>query len=59
MRSYTWVRKRLQEAKLVPKAKVRVHRYADGNLAVLHGPRKLADCNQKGKVISQDLKQAA
>lgn len=24
------------------KAKVRVHRYADGNLAVFHGPRKLS-----------------
>ena len=41
------------------KARVRVHRYADGNLPVLHGPRKLADYNHKGKVITQNLKQAA
>ena len=41
------------------KAKVRVHRYADGNLAVLHGPRKLADYDPEGRVIIQNLKQAA
>jgi len=41
------------------KAKVKVHCYADGNLAIFHGPRKLADYNQKGKVLTQPLKQAA
>lgn len=41
------------------KAKVRVHRYADGNLAVFHGPRKLADYNLEGKILTQNLKQAA
>ena len=41
------------------KAKVRVHRYADGNLAVFHGPRKLADYNREGKGLTQPLKQAA
>ena len=41
------------------KAKVRVHCYADGNLAVFHGPRKLADYNQEGKIQTQLLKQAA
>ena len=41
------------------KAKVRVHRYANGELAVFHGPRKLADYNREGKALPQNLKQAA
>ena len=41
------------------KAKVRVHHYADGNLAVFHGPRKLAEYNREGKVITKKFKQAA
>lgn len=41
------------------KIKVRVHRYVSGHLALFHGPRKLADYDEKGKVISQKLKQAA
>ena len=32
------------------KAKVRVHRYFNGELAVFHGPRKLADYVVKGKI---------
>ncbi|MDW7647062.1 MAG: hypothetical protein SCG77_02750 [Nitrosomonadaceae bacterium] len=38
------------------KVKVRVHRYVSGHLALFHGPRKLADYDEKGKVISQKLK---
>lgn len=30
------------------KAKVRVHRYFNGDLAIFHGPRKLADYDNKG-----------
>ena len=41
------------------KAKVRVHCYADGNLAVFHGPRKLADYDREGKILLESLKQAA
>jgi hypothetical protein len=41
------------------KTKVHVHRYASGELAVFHGPRKLADYNREGKALPQDLKQAA
>lgn len=41
------------------KAKVTVHRYADGSLAVFHGPRKLADYTKEGKPIEYQLKQAA
>lgn len=41
------------------KAKVRVHRYANGDLAVFHGPRKLADYNHEGKILTQNSKQAA
>jgi transposase len=41
------------------KARVRVHRYANGHLAVFHGPRKLADYNHEGETIIQDLKQTA
>ena len=31
-------------------AKVRVHRYFNGELAIFHGPRKLADYDDKGKI---------
>jgi transposase len=41
------------------KARVRVHRYADGNLAVYHGPRRLAGYSPDGRLIANDLKQAA
>ena len=41
------------------KVRVRVHRYADGNLAVFHGPRRLADYDREGKTFTQNLKQAA
>ena len=41
------------------KAKVRVHRYANGHLALFHGPRKLADYNAEGKAITKRLKKAA
>ena len=41
------------------KARVRVHCYADGNLAVFHGPRKLADYNHEWKMLTQNLKLAA
>ncbi|MSQ73845.1 MAG: hypothetical protein EXR27_21635 [Betaproteobacteria bacterium] len=33
--------------------------YTSGDLAVFHGPRKLADYNCEGKAIVQNLKQAA
>lgn len=39
------------------KAKVRVHRYPDGSLAVFHGPRKLADYDADGG-FKQDSIQA-
>ena len=39
------------------KAKVRVHRYVDGQLAIFHGPRKLANYDAKGEPIVP-LKQA-
>ena len=32
------------------KAKVRVHRYADGQLSIFHGPRKLASYDDKGNL---------
>lgn len=41
------------------KAKVRIHRYADGSFAVFHGPRKLSDYDTRGKTLTQNLKQAA
>ncbi len=34
------------------KARVRVHRYPDGRLAVFHGPRRLADYECDGTVVS-------
>jgi transposase len=41
------------------KAKVRVHRYVDGTLAVFHGPRRLADYTATGEPITEILRQAA
>ena len=41
------------------KAKVRVHSYPDGSLALFHGPRRLADYSREGKMRMQNLKQAA
>ena len=41
------------------KAKVRVHRYPEGHLAVFHGPRRLANYSPEGRLILNDLKQAA
>lgn len=41
------------------KARVRVHRYADGNLAVFHGPRKLADYAADGKPMVTVSRKAA
>ena len=35
------------------KAKVRVHRYSDGRLAIFHGPRKLAIYDAMGKEVKQ------
>ena len=41
------------------KAKVRVHEYPNGTLAVFHGPRKLAHYNIEGKLISKKIKETA
>ena len=39
------------------RARVRVHKYLDGSLAVFHGPRKLADYDRQGNL--KELKKAA
>ncbi len=41
------------------KAKVTVLRRTDHTLAILHGPRKLADYDQAGNIIPLNLKVAA
>ncbi len=41
------------------KVKVRVHRYLDGNLAIFHGPRRLADYNKEGEQIKTKNSKAA
>jgi hypothetical protein len=41
------------------KAKVRVHRYLDGRLAVFHGPRKLADYTAQGQLIGLEIQVVA
>ena len=41
------------------KAKVRVHRYLDGTLAIFHGPRKLAIYDKQGNLIKQTTRKAA
>ena len=41
------------------KVRVRVHRYANGDLAVFHGPRKLADYDKHGKLKEIKKRKAA
>ena len=41
------------------KAKVRVHKYTNGRLAVFHGPRKLAIYDIKGHLINDEIQAAA
>jgi len=41
------------------KVKVRVQRYPDGDLAVLHGPRLLARFGADGQPLIQEMKKAA
>jgi hypothetical protein len=41
------------------KAKVHVHRYQDGTLAVFHGPRKLASYDAQGTYKQPEIKDAA
>lgn len=41
------------------KAKVHVHRYLDGSLALFHGPRKLAEYDAQGTHQPTDIKAAA
>ena len=41
------------------KARVRVHRYSDGHLAVFHGPRKLAEYDARGRLFATSLGAAA
>ena len=41
------------------KAKVRVHCYPNGRLAVFHGPRRLADYSAEGKLLKPKVKRAA
>ena len=62
----SWGRLKLQlpESRIRPhyvKARVRVHEYPDGALAVFHGPRRLARYTADGQLIGQahDLKAAA
>lgn len=41
------------------KAKVGVHRYPDGTLAVFHGPRQLADYDAQGMYKQPEIKDVA
>jgi hypothetical protein len=41
------------------KAKVRVHRYQDGMLAVFHGPRRLAEYDAQGAYKQQEIQAVA
>ena len=41
------------------KAKVKVHRYRNGQLGIFHGPRRLADYDADGKEIKQKNRAAA
>jgi len=41
------------------KAKVRVHRYTNGELALCHGPRRLARYSAEGRLIDAERKAVA
>jgi hypothetical protein len=41
------------------KAKVNVHRYLDGSLSIFHGPRKLAEYDNKGQQVQNSTQKAA
>ncbi len=41
------------------KARVRVHEYPDGSLALFHGPRRLADYHGDGTLNEERTKQQA
>lgn len=41
------------------KAKVRVHEYPNGTLAIFHGPRKLARYNSRGELINEKTREKA
>ena len=41
------------------RAKVRVHRYNDGSLAIFHGPRKLAQYDPAGNLVENKLRATA
>jgi transposase len=41
------------------KVRVKVHRYSDGRLAVFHGPRRLADYDERGCLLSPGKNKAA
>jgi hypothetical protein len=60
----SWGRLKLQlpDSRLRPhyvKARVRVHEYPDGSLAVFHGPRCLARYTAAGDLVAHHLKAAA
>ena len=39
------------------KATVRVHEYPDGTLAVFHGPRRLANYDGQGQIVTKEATQ--
>jgi transposase len=41
------------------RVRVKVHRYTDGSLAIFHGPRKLADYDENGKLKTKKKEKAA
>ena len=41
------------------KVRVRVHRYPQGDLALFHGPRRLASYDERGKEFSDHVHRAA
>jgi hypothetical protein len=41
------------------RVRVNVHRYMDGSLAIFHGPRKLADYDENGKLKTKKKEKAA
>jgi len=41
------------------KVKVKLHRYANGNIAIFHGPRKLAEYDAKGMPLKKEKTTAA
>lgn len=48
-----WLAQGIEQSRAGTSSRCRVHRYPDGHMAVFHGPRKLADYEPDGSLVSE------